>query len=50
MFGDEKNLIMTMLEDFFLHYGNPGDGADNIDVPNCFKLNSKTSFIKSMIL
>ena len=24
---------------FFLHYGNLGDGADNIDVPNCFKLN-----------
>ena len=32
------------------HYGNLGDGADNIDVPKCLKLNSKTSFIKSMIL
>ena len=39
-----------MLEDFVLNYGNLGDRADNIDVSNCFKLNSKTSFIKSMIL
>ena len=36
---------MTMLEDFVLHYGNLGDGADNIDVLNCFKLNSRTSFM-----